>query len=157
MGTVTTAGVNASVPFIPAAGQAYLGSKVEPAPQIATQRFTAAAGIAAGGNTPVVTITPGSGTNAVLLTQAGYDWAGNFTYKAGTASIFGGTIATVTFGSPLDVAPVSVIVNAASNSGTIGLQVGAINLAATGFGISGNAPASGGTYTVNWQVVRSPL
>lgn len=157
MGTVTASGISTNVSLIPAPGQAWLGYKVAADPIVAAKPITAAGGLAAGGNTPTITITPGSGTIANLISQAGYDMAGNFVYAAGTGIIYGGTLATVTFGTPLDVAPVSVIVDAAYNYGTVALGVGAINLAKTGFGISGQAPTSGGTITVNWFVVRSPL
>lgn len=157
MGTVTTAALSANVALVPYPGQEWLRSKVYGNQQVFANPVIAAGGIMAAGNVPVVTITPGSGTVASLISQAGYDMAGNFVYAAGTASIFGGTLASVVFGQPLDVAPVSVVVDAAYNTGTIALGVGAINLAKTGFAISGQAPSSGGTITVNWVVFRSPL
>jgi hypothetical protein len=157
MGTVTAAGISTNVGLVPYPGQMWLGSKVDGDQQVFSKPNIHAGGIMAAGATPTITITPGSGTVANLITQSGYDMAASFQFAAGTASIFGGTLATVTFGQPLDVAPVAVIVNGAYNSGTIALGVGAINLAKTGFGISGVAPTSGGTVTVNWFVVKSPL
>lgn len=144
-------------PFIISPGQAALGSKLEPAPFIASQRLTAAGGFAIGGGIPTVTIGAGAGTVGAISNVSGYDQSASFTLTAGTANIQGGTLATVAFGQPFDVAPTSVTVNMYNPSGTLGIAVGAFALAKTGFSIGGPAPVSGGTYSVNFQVVRSPL
>ena len=157
MGTVTTAAISSNVALNPAPGQAWIGSDVWPNPQLFAGKVTAAAGICAAGNIPTVTITPGSGTVASLTAQSGYDMAFSFTYVAGTASIFGGTVASVAYGQPLTAAPVAVLCTIANTGGTIGLPCGAIGLSKTGFSIQATAPASGGTYTVNCLTIRSPL
>ena len=146
-------------PFTAYPGQFVPGTKVEPSPQVAAGRFTAAGGFAVGGNTPTVTIASGAGTggSSGISAVAGYDQAASFTLIAGTAALNGGTLATVKFGQPFDVAPLAVLVTAVNGAGTIGLACGATALAATGFSIVGNPPASGGTYSVNYFAVRSPL
>ncbi len=146
-------------PFIPAPGQAWLGDKVTAVPEINSQRLTAAGGFAIGGNIPTVALASGSGTGAAAAIRnvSGYDQAASFTLVAGVGAIQGGTLATVTFGQPFDVAPISATVNMYAPTGTVGLPVGAFALSATGFSIGGQAPVSGGTYSVNYFVVRSPL
>lgn len=144
-------------PFTPAAGQLFQGAKVFAAPEINSGRATFAGGFQIGGNTPTVTIQSGAGTVGAISLVNGYDQACNFRLVAGTAALNGGTLATVVFGTPFDVAPISVIATAVNAAGTIGLACGAASLATTGFSIVGNAPASGGTYAVNYFVVRSPL
>lgn len=157
MATVTTAAISANTSLVPAPGQAWIGSHVNSDQQVFSQRAIFGGGIAAGGVIPTVTITPGSGTVASLTAQSGYDMAFSFTYTAGSASIFGGTLASVKYGQPLTAAPSAVIVNAAYTSGTVGLNAGAAQVTAAGFNICGGAPTSGGTITVNCVTVRSPL
>ena len=143
--------------FTPSAGQAFIGSDLKIAQQIFAQRIIAAGGIAAGGNVPTVALLPGAGTVGTVTQQNGYDMAGNFILTAGTASILGGSLCSVTFGSPQTQAPASVIVNAGYTSGTISLGVGAVSLSKTGFVIAGAAPASGAAYLMSYQVIRSPF
>lgn len=138
-------------------GQAAIGIKVEPSPQIASGRFTAAGGFAIGGLPPTVTIAPGAGTVGSIVGVTGYDHAANFRLVSGSASILAGTLATVTFGQQLDVAPLAVLVNMVNPAGTLGIAVGACSASASGFSIAGQVPISAGTYTVNWFMVRSPL
>jgi len=138
-------------------GQAAIGAKVEPLPQIASGRLTAAGGFAVGGYPPTVTIGAGAGTVGSVSGVTGYDQAASFTLVAGTANIQAGTLATVTFGQQMDVAPVAAIVSMYAPAGTLGIAVGAFGLSKSGFSIGGQAPASGVSYTVNWFVVRSPL
>jgi hypothetical protein len=157
MATVTTSSISQNVALVPYAGEAWLGDAVKATPLVLSKPVIAAGGVAAGGNIPTVTVTVGAGTVAALTSQTGYDMACNFTFIAGTASISGGTLASVKFGAPLDVTPVAVMVSAAYSSGTVGLNVGASQLTSTGFNICGNAPTSGGTVTMNYFVVRSPL
>jgi len=143
--------------FTYSAGQNAPGVKVETAPQIAAGKLTAADGFAIGGYPPTVTIAPGAGTVGAISAVTGYDQAFSFTLVAGTASIQGGTLATVTFGQQLDVAPVAALVNMYAPAGTLGISVGAFALSKSGFSIGGPVPQSGGTYLVNCFVVRSPL
>ena len=138
-------------------GQLFLGKKLEPNPVIHAHKATFADGIAAGGNVPTVALLSGAGTVGTVTQQNGYDMAGNFILTAGTASILGGSLCSVTFGSPQTQAPASVIVNAGYTSGTISLGVGAVSLSKTGFVIAGAAPASGAAYLMSYQVIRSPF
>ena len=146
-----------NVAFIPAPGQNFQGSKVWGDPQVFSRPVVAAGGVAAGGNVPTLAILPGAGTVGSITQQNGYDMAGNFILTAGTASIAGGSLCSVTFGQPLDTAPVAVQVTAGYTTGTVSLGVGAVSLAKTGFVVQGAAPASGAAYLMSYFVVRSPL
>lgn len=152
----TSAGAGNS-PFTLVTGQVAVGSKAEFSPQVNAARLTAAGGFAVGGYTPTVAIGAGAGTVGSISGVTGYDQAASFTLVAGTANIQAGTLATVTFGQPLTTAPIAAIVNMYNPSGTLGIAVGAFGLSKTGFSIGGAVPVSGGTYSVNWFVVRSPL
>jgi hypothetical protein len=143
--------------FTPTAGQAYLGAKVSSDPQIFAAKITAAGGLAAGGNVPTVAILGGAGTVGSITQQNGYDMAGNFILTAGTASINGGSLCSVTFGQPLAAAPVAVQVNAGYTAGTFSLGVGAVSVSKTGFVVQGAAPVSGAAYLISYTVIRSPL
>ena len=83
--------------------------------------------------------------------------AGNFILTAGTASIFGGSLCSVTFGQPLTAAPVAVQVNAGFTSGTLSFGVGAVSLSKTGFVIQGAVASSGAAYLISYTVIKSPL
>jgi hypothetical protein len=137
-----------------AVGQVVVGSKVEWAPESFAQTITTYAGIAAAGNVPTVAILAGAGTVGSITSQNGYDQAGNFILTAGTASINGGSLCSVTFGQPLTATPSAVIVNAGYTAGTLGLAVGAVSVSKSGFVIQGPAPASGAAYLMSYQVIR---
>ena len=154
---MATSATPAGGPYTIAPGQVAVGAKVESAPLITTGKMTAAAGFAIGGNIPTVTIGAGAGTVGAISAVTGYDQAGSFTLTAGTANIQAGTLATVTFGQPLTVAPLAALVNMYAPAGTLGIAVGAFGLSKTGFSIGGQVPVSGAAYTVTWFVVRSPL
>lgn len=144
-------------PFVPVPGQAFIGSKVSADPQVFAARATFAAGIAAGGNVPTLAILGGAGTVGSITAQNGYDMAGNFVLTAGTASINGGSLCSVTFGQPLTSTPVAVHVNAGYTAGTFSLGVGAVSVSKTGFVIQGAAPVSGAAYLMSYLVIKSPL
>ena len=146
---------NTSFQVVP--GQNYQGKQVETAPVVYSKKVTACGGIAVGGNVPTIAILSGAGTVGSITQQNGYDTAGNFILNAGTASIYGGSLASVTFGQPLAVAPVSVVVNAGYTAGTFSLGVGAVSVSKTGFVVQGGAPQSGAAYLISYQVIKSPL
>lgn len=151
---------NNNVAYIVSPGQLYQGAHVYPAPGsvIFAKRVVAAGGLTAGGNIPTVAALAGSGTGASVSQVNGYDMAGNFTLTtAGTGSVAGGSLASVTFGQPLDVAPVAVYVSAGPPSGATGLPVAAVTLSKTGFTIQGTGPGTASSpYLFNWLVVKSP-
>lgn len=135
-------------------GQAAEGSKAEFSPMAFAAPVTTYQGITAAGNVPVVAILAGAGTVGSVTAQNGYDQAGNFVLTAGTATITGGSLASVTFGQPLTAPPSSVIVTAGYTSGTVSLAVGAVSVTKTGFVIQGGAPASAAAYLISYQVIR---
>lgn len=135
-------------------GQAVIGQKVEPAPESFAQTITTYGGIAAAGNVPTVAILAGAGTVGSITAQNGYDQAGNFVLTAGTATINGGSLCSVTFGQPLTATPSAVIVNAGYTAGTFSLGVGAVSVSKTGFVVQGGAPTSGAAYLISYQVIR---
>jgi hypothetical protein len=138
-------------------GQNFEGAKVETAQQIFGKKVITTGGLAAGGNVPTIAILSGAGTVGTITQQNGYDQAGNFILTAGSASIFGGSLASVTFGSPLSATPVAVNVSAGYTSGTTSLAVGAVSVSKTGFVIQGGAPASAAAYLMSYQVIKSPF
>jgi hypothetical protein len=138
-------------------GQSLVGSEVNQNKVVFGKKITTTDGIAVGGNVPTVAILAGAGTVGSITSQNGYDQAGNFVLNAGTASIAGGSLASVTFGEPLSATPVAVNVNAGYTSGTFGLTVGAVSVSKTGFVIQGAAPVSGAAYLISYQVLRSPF
>ena len=144
-------------PFTFQQGHNFQGKRVQASPEIFGNKITTTAGIAAGGYPPTVAILAGAGTVGSITSQVGYDQAGSFILTAGTASINGGSLASVTFGQPLAVAPVSVTVNAGYTAGTFSLGVGAVSVSKTGFVVQGGAPASGAAYLISYQVIKSPL
>ena len=101
-----------NVSFQVTPGQNFQGDKVFGNPVIAAKHIVAGTGLAVGGNVPTIAILSGAGTVGSITQQNGYDTAGNFILNAGTASIYGGSLASVTFGTPLDVTPSSVICSA---------------------------------------------
>ena len=106
---------------------------------------------------PTVAILGGAGTVGSITAQGGYDMAGSFVLNAGTASINGGSLASVTFGQPLSIAPAAVIVDAGYTAGTFGLAVGAVSVTKSGFVVQGPAPVSAAAYLISYMVIRSPL
>lgn len=109
------------------------------------------------GAAPTVTVGAGAGTGATVTGRVGWDVGGSFVLNAGTTPA-GGILATVTFGTPLPTAPVSVVVSAGNSTAaaTSDISVGAISLSTTGFTIQGSAPAaSPATYVISYQVVAS--
>lgn len=154
MATSATPSNGAYTPF---PGQALLGSRVEPDPLVTTRKHTATGGLAVGGNVPTIAILSGAGTVGAISAATGYDQAGQFTLTAGTASIFGGSLASVTFGQPLAASPAAVIVDAAITSGTVSFSIGAVSVSKTGFVIQGGAPTSGQAYVINYMVLQGPF
>lgn len=113
--------------------------------------------IAGTGPAPSVAVGAGAGTGASVASRVGHDLGGSFVLNAGTTPA-GGVLATVTFGTTLAAAPVSVVVTAGNTTGaaTTDISVGAISLTTTGFTIQGSAPAaSPATYLISYQVVAS--
>jgi len=145
-------------PYQYAAGQNYQGKKVFSEGVIVGGKLTTTNGLAAGGNVPTIALLPGAGTVGSITQQNGYDQAGNFILTAGTASIVGGSLCSVTFGQPLTQTPVSVVVTAGYTTGTVSAGgVGAVSVSKTGFVIQGSAPGSAAAYLVSYQVIRSPF
>lgn len=147
----------AATPLTYIPGQNVPGQKVFNEPVSAIKKIIAYSGIAAAGNVPTVAILGGSGTVGSITSQTGYDMAGNFILTAGTATIVGGSLASVTFGSPLSAAPVAVQVNAGYTAGTFSFGVGAVSITKNGFVVQGGAPVSGAAYLISYQVIKSPF
>ncbi len=104
---------------------------------------------------PTVATGVGAGTagGAVIGTVTGSDFAANFTVTAGTTPAVG-TLATVTYGTPLGAFPSGVIVNVSDNAGTA-LTTGAGSLTANGFSIvTTQSPTLNHVYTVNYLVIQ---
>lgn len=138
-------------------GQEFPATRVQAAPFITSSKYIAAGGLAMGGNIPTIAILSGAGTVGSITNVSGYDQACTFNLLAGTASIFGGSLVSVTFGQPLAASPIAVVVDAAYPSGTVSFGCGAVSISKTGFVIAGGAPNSGQTVTVSYFVVRSPF
>lgn len=138
-------------------GQLVPQSKVFPDPVVFAAKAVALGGLGVGGNCPTVTILPGAGTVGAISAVTGWDQAGQFTLTAGTASLAGGSLASVTFGSPLSSSPAAVVVTAGLTSGTVSFTVGAVSVSKTGFVVQGGAPVSGQAYVINYMVLRGPV
>lgn len=149
----------ANGPFQVYPGQSFVGKEVLGAPVITAKKLTTAGGIAAGGNTPTITLTSNAGLASTVTSQNGYDQGGNFVYTAGTNATVAGTIITVVFGEALSATPVSVVVSSANTTAgaTTNLDVGALAMSKTGFSIyaAGSAITSD-TYLVQYSVLKSP-
>ena len=148
-----------SSPWYP--GDVAIGSKVETAPMIFTRTATTQAGIAAQGSKPTIAVLSGAGTAATAAAvsgQVGVDQAGSFILTAGgtSAAPAGGSLCSVTFGTPLSAAPVSVTVAAGNIWTSTGLAVGAVAISKSGFNIAGAAPAGTATYQISYQVIKAP-
>ena len=147
----------AGTPYQFQQGQLYEGAKVFSAKVIYGKKVVCTNGIGAAGAVPSVSLTSNAGSAATVTSQAGYDMAGSFVLNAGTASINGGSLASVTFGQPLSIAPSAVIVDAGYTAGTFGLAVGAVSVTKSGFVVQGPAPVSAAAYLISYMVIRSPL
>jgi len=141
-----------SKPYIP--GQALIGQHSEPLPTAFGGQITTYNGIAAAGNVPTVALLPGAGTVGSVTAQIGYDQAGSFVLNAGTASIAGGSLCSVTFGQPLAAAPSAVVVDAGYTAGTVAFGCGAVSVTGKGVVVQGGAPASGASYLISYMVIR---
>jgi hypothetical protein len=110
-----------------------------------------------GGTVPTIaTVTAGAGVGSTATLKVGHDVGGSFVLTAaGTPAA--GPIATVTFGTPLTAAPVSVVVSAVDTTGSplLVVNVGAGAFATTGFSIVGPALTAAHTYLISYQVVAS--
>jgi hypothetical protein len=140
-----------TTPFVP--GQAYIGSKVDQAPQIFAGLVTMQQIPHSGGTAPKAALfASNSGTGAAIGAVTGYDMAGNFTITAGTSPTTG-TVATVTFGRPLAATPVAVNVSGADTSGATNLSFGAMALSKTGFSVYASAAMTlNHAYLLSYQV-----
>lgn len=111
------------------------------------------------GNGPVPTpaaVAAGAGTGSSVASFKGHDLGGSFVLTtAGTPAA--GPVATITFGTPLPAAPVSVVVTATDTTGspilTTTMSAGA--LATTGFSIVAGALTAAHTYLISYVVVAS--
>lgn len=104
----------------------------------------------------VAAVAAGAGTGSSVGSQKGHDLGGSFVLTtAGTPAA--GVVATVTFGTALPAAPVSVIVSAVDTTGSpiLAVTVGAGTFATTGFSIAAGALTTAHTYLISWQVVAS--
>jgi hypothetical protein len=96
-----------------------------------------------------------AGTGATVGAVTGSDFGGRFAVTGGTGSTGGGTLATVSFGTPLGAVPSSVVVNASDNAGSNAISVGSNNLSTTGFAIvSGAAITLAHVYTVTYMTIQ---
>jgi hypothetical protein len=148
-----------------APGQNYPGQKYVPeatqfgGPVTFQAPLTTLMGIAAGGKVPVIgTVAAGAGTACSISGTAGFDQAGNFTVSnANVTPTAGGTTCSVTFGAALSAAPAAVVVSAANTTsgGTVGIDVGAVALAKTGFSLFMSPLGSVSSYLVNYQVIKA--
>jgi hypothetical protein len=58
-------------------------------------------------------------THCVASAPAGHDMGGSFTLTTDSTSVSAGTIATITLGTPLAVAPVAVLISMVDNTSTV--------------------------------------
>jgi hypothetical protein len=101
-------------------------------------------------------VAAGAGTGSTVGSQKGHDLGGSFVLTtAGTPAA--GPVATVTFGTALAAAPVSVVVSAVDTTGSpiLTVDVGAGAFSATGFSIVAGALTTAHTYLISYQVVAS--
>ena len=137
-------------------GQVVVGAQVVADPVVYGNVVCTTQGIQAGGGVPTVTALTPAGLAAAVSSQVGTDQAGSFVLTAGTAANAGGTQLSVTFATPLPVAPASVNVNVAdtTSAATTTLAWGATGYSTTGFTIFGGATTASHTYLVSYQVYR---
>lgn len=110
-----------------------------------------------GGTAPTIApVAAGAGTGSTATAKVGHDVGGSFVLTAAGAPA-AGPIATVTFGTPLTAAPVSVVVSCVDTTGSplLVVNVGAGAFTATGFSIVGPALTAAHTYLISYQVVAS--
>lgn len=109
------------------------------------------------GKAPTIApVAAGAGTGSTATSAVGHDLGGSFVLTAaGTPAA--GPIATVTFGTPLTAAPVSVVVSCVDTTGSplLTINVGAGAFSTTGFSIVGPALTAAHTYLISYQVVAS--
>lgn len=109
------------------------------------------------GTAPAIApVAAGAGTGSTATAKVGHDLGGSFVLTAaGTPAA--GPIATVTFGTPLTAAPVSVVVSCVDTTGSplLTVSVGAGAFSTTGFSIVGPALTAAHTYLISYQVVAS--
>lgn len=101
-------------------------------------------------------VAAGAGTGSSVGSFKGHDLGGSFVLTtAGTPAA--GPVATITFGTALAAAPVSVVCSAVDTTGSpvLTIDVGAGALATTGFSIVGPALTTAHTYLICYQVVAS--
>lgn len=150
----------AGQPYTPGPGNLLTGQDLRTTPTTMTGKLTLTGGLASGGNVPTVTaLALNGGTGSAISSQLGYDMAGSFVLTGGT-SMAAGTIATVTFGSPLAAAPSAVLVSSANTkaAAAAGISAGAVAVTANGFSVfAATAGTIGGTYLISYMVVRSPF
>lgn len=104
----------------------------------------------------IATITAGAGVGSTITAQKGHDLGGSFVLTAaGTPAA--GPVASVTFGTALAAAPVSVVVSITDTTGSPVLAVASSSgaFATTGFSIVAPALTAAHTYLVSYQVVAS--
>lgn len=101
-------------------------------------------------------VAAGAGTGSSVGSFKGHDLGGSFVLTtAGTPAA--GPVATITFGTALAAAPVSVVVSAVDTTGTpiLTVDVGAGAFTTTGFSIVAGALTTAHTYLISYQVVAS--
>lgn len=74
-----------------------------------------ALGLNGGGTAPVIAGV----THCVSSAPAGHDMGGSFVLTTDSTSVGAGTIATITFGTPLGAAPVAVLVSVVDTTATV--------------------------------------
>jgi hypothetical protein len=138
-------------------GQLFTGAKVYREKVVFGRKLVVCDGIGMGGNvSTVAAVASVAGTGAAISAQAGYDYGGSFVLTGGT-SMAAGSVATVTFGSPLGGVPVSVLVSSGNQKAgaAAGISAGAVSLSATGFTVFANTAGSlSGQYLVSYMVLR---
>lgn len=106
------------------------------------------------GTVPSAAAGAGAGTGAATSSRVGHDIGGSFVLTAGTTPA-AGVVATVTFGTALSAAPVSVVVSCVDTTANAPVDVGAAALATTGFSVYGPALTASHTYLISYVVVAS--
>lgn len=101
-------------------------------------------------------VAAGAGTGSSVSGFKGHDLGGSFVLTtAGTPAA--GVVATITFGTALAAAPVSVVVTAVDTTGSpiLAVNMGAGTFTTTGFSIASVALTTAHTYLISYQVVAS--
>lgn len=105
------------------------------------------------GTAPVVAAGAGAGTGPSIGSQKGHDLGGSFVLTTGTTPA-AGTLATITFGTPLAAAPASVIVTCWDNTGAAAVAVG-YSATASAITVLGPATTAAHALLVSYLVVVS--